>query len=83
MLRLGTAHKLMPIFTNNQVVIKAFDAARITSRLIWNWVFPSNELGEHSKVFLAWVPGYEDNNDDEKADAAKKTSRDHCEMIGG
>lgn len=55
----STGHKSIANFTNHQIMRKLLNVTKIISRLMSDCAFALNELGDRSKVTLAWVSGQE------------------------
>lgn len=73
--------KICRLFTDNQSVIKALHATRITSQLVCDCAL--DKVGGHSKVTLAWVPGHEGLEGNGKANvlAEEEASKPFIEPI--
>ncbi|XP_063379410.1 uncharacterized protein LOC134666190 [Cydia fagiglandana] len=63
-----TQGKNIYILSDSQAALKALEAPRVDSRLVYNGVQALNQLGRQNRVQLVWIPGHEGFIGNENAD---------------
>ena len=80
----GVQNERIRICTDSQAAIMALSSHKVTSRLVWECIKTLNELAEHNKITLMWVPGHCGVEGNEKADElAKQGSMNMAGAMGG